>query len=165
MATGIVRQELRALDPNLPLSTVLTMDDVVAMSVAERRLHMFLLGFFAAVAVILAVIGTYGVLAYQVTERTRELGVRMALGASRSAILRMVLRDGMMPAAAGVVLGLAGAALVTRLLATLLYNTAPLDPTTFAATSALLLTAALVACCVPARRATHVEPSTALRAE
>ena len=164
-ATSIVRQQVRALDPNLPLSTVMTMEEVVARSVAERRLHMLLLGTFAAIAIILAVVGTYGVLAYQITERTREFGVRMALGAKAGDILRMVVRQGMMPALAGVVIGLAGATLVTRLLASLLFETEPLDPATFAGTAAFVLCAALIACCVPARRATQVDPSTALRAE
>jgi predicted permease len=164
-AAPTVRQQVRALDPDLPVSTVITMEDVVARSVAERRLHMLLLGTFALIAVILAVVGTYGVLAYQITERTREFGVRMALGAKAGDILRMVIRQGMMPALAGVVIGLAGATLVTRLLTSLLFETEPLDPTTFAATAALVLTAALIACCLPARRATQVDPSTALRVE
>jgi predicted permease len=164
-AAPTVRQQVRALDPDLPVSTVITMEDVVARSVAERRLHMLLLATFALIAVILAVVGTYGVLAYQITERTREFGVRMALGAKAGDILRMVIRQGMMPALAGVVIGLAGATLVTRLLTSLLFETEPLDPTTFAATAALVLTAALIACCLPARRATQVDPSTALRVE
>jgi putative ABC transport system permease protein len=163
--TAAVRQQVRQLDSNLPISTVITMEEVVSRSVAERRLHMLLLGFFAAVALVLAIVGTYGVLAYQITERTREFGVRMALGARAGDILRMVLRPGMAPALAGVGIGLAGAALMTRLLATLLFNTQPLDPATFAGTAIALLAAALLACCVPARRATRVAPSTALRAE
>jgi putative ABC transport system permease protein len=163
--TSVVRQQVRTLDPNLPLSMVITMEDVVARSVAERRLHMLLIGFFAAVALVLAVVGTYGVLAYQINERTREFGVRMALGARAGDIVRMVLRQGMAPAIAGVFIGLGGATLVTRLLSTLLFETEPLDTVTFAGTTAILLTAALVACCVPARRATRVDPSTALRAE
>jgi putative ABC transport system permease protein len=162
---GVLRQQVRALDPNMPISAVLTMEAVVAESVAERRLHMLLLSTFAAIALILSVVGTYGVLAYQITERTQEFGVRMALGARAGDILAMVIRDGMMPAVAGVVIGLAGATLVTRLLSSLLFETTPLEPVTFAGTAGLLLLAALVACCVPARRATRVDPSTALRAE
>ncbi|MGH9345747.1 MAG: ABC transporter permease, partial [Vicinamibacterales bacterium] len=164
-ATEIVRRHVRELDPHLPISTVMTMDEVVARSVAERRLHMLLLGFFAGIALVLAVVGTYGVLAYQITERTRELGVRMALGARAGDILRMIVRQGMTPAAAGVLIGLGGATLLTRLLATLLFETEPLDAATFAATSGVLLASALVACCIPARRATRIDPSTALRAE
>jgi predicted permease len=163
--TGVVRQHVRALDPNLPISQVITMQEVVSRSVAERRLNMLLLAFFAAVALVLAVVGTYGVLAYQITERTREFGVRMALGASRGEILRMVVRQGMMPAATGVLIGLVGAAMATRLLTSLLFETRPVDQATFGGAAALLLTAALIACCVPARRATRVDPSTALRAE
>ena len=162
---GVIRQQVRALDPNMPISAVLTMDDVLAQSVAERRLHMLLLSTFAAIALVLAVVGTYGVLAYQITERTQEFGVRMALGAKARDILAMVIREGMMPAIAGVAIGLLGAMFVTRLMSSLLFETEPLDPATFAATAGVLLFAALVACCVPARRATRVDPSTALRAE
>jgi putative ABC transport system permease protein len=162
---GVLRQQVRALDSNMPISSMLTMEEVIAESVAERRLHMLLLSTFAAVALVLAVIGTYGVLAYQITERTREFGVRMALGAKAGDILAMVIRDGMMPAVAGVAIGLAGATVVTRLLSSLLFETEPLDAFTFAATAGVLLFAAFLACCVPARRATRVDPSTALRAE
>ncbi len=165
LATSIVRQQLRTLDPNIPISTVLTMDEIVARSVAERRLYMWLLGCFAAVALLLAVVGTYGVLAYQITERTREFGVRMALGARAADILRMVVQQGMTPAVGGVLVGLAGAAGTTRVMSTLLFETEPLNAVTFSGMAALLLTAAFVACCVPARRATRVDPSTALRAE
>jgi putative ABC transport system permease protein len=165
LAAPLVRQHVGALDAGLPVSTVITMEEVVSRSVAERRLHMLLLSTFAAIALVLAVVGTYGVLAYQITERTREFGVRMALGATAGDILRMVIRDGMTPAAVGVLVGLGGAALVTRLLSSLLFEIEPVDIATFAATAGLLLLAALVACCVPARRATRVDPSSALRAE
>jgi putative ABC transport system permease protein len=124
-----------------------------------------LLSVFAAIALVLAAVGTYGVLSYQIAERTCELGVRMALGARAGDILRMVLRHGMAPALAGVVAGLCGAAVLARLLSSLLFETEPLDPATFAATAATLLGAALAACWVPARRATRVDPSTALRAD
>ena len=126
---------------------------------------MLLLTTFAAIALVLASVGTYGVLAYQITERTREFGVRMALGARAADILRMVIREGMTPAIAGVLIGLGGATLLTRLLGSLLFETEPLDATTFAGTATVLLLAALTACCVPARRATRVDPSTALRTE
>jgi putative ABC transport system permease protein len=165
LGAPLVRQHVGALDASLPVSTVITMEEVVSRSVAERRLHMLLLSTFAAIALVLAVVGTYGVLAYQITERTREFGVRMALGATAGDILRMVIRDGMTPAAVGVLVGLGGAALVTRLLSSLLFEIEPVDIATFAATAGLLLLAALVACCVPARRATRVDPSSALRAE
>jgi putative ABC transport system permease protein len=164
-AVAVVREHLRVLDPALPIASVITMRDVVDRSVAERRLHTTLLAVFAGIALVLAVVGTYGVLAYQITERTREFGVRMALGARASDIVGMVLRQGMTPALVGVIAGLGGAVLLTRLIAALLFETEPLDPVTFGATTALLLLAALGACLIPARRATHVDPTTALRAE
>jgi putative ABC transport system permease protein len=159
------RGRIRELDRDLPISQVMTLDDVVDRAVAPQRLQMLLLTFFATVALVLAAIGTYGVLAYQITERTREFGVRMALGARSGDILRMVLRQGMMPAIAGVLIGLGSAALLTRLLSSLLFETPPTDAATFAATAASLLAAALLACVMPARRATRVDPSLALRAE
>jgi predicted permease len=165
LATDVVRRQVRAIDPNLPISTVITMDEVFSRSVAEPRVHMFLLGFFAAVALVLAMVGTYSVLAYHTTERTREFGVRMALGAHRREIVRMVIRQGMTPAIGGVLIGVVGAAAITRVLSTLLFETEPLDVATFAATASILLGVALAACCVPARRATRVDPSIALRAE
>jgi putative ABC transport system permease protein len=155
------RGRIRELDRDLPISQVMTLDDVVDRAVAPQRLQMLLLTFFATVALVLAAIGTYGVLAYQIT----EFGVRMALGARSGDILRMVLRQGMMPAIAGVLIGLGSAALLTRLLSSLLFETPPTDAATFAATAASLLAAALLACVMPARRATRVDPSLALRAE
>ena len=160
-----VRARVRELDANLPISQVRTMASVVERSVAAPRLHMLLLTVFGVIALVLASVGTYGVLAYQITERTREFGVRMALGAKASDILRMVLREGMTPAVAGVLIGLGGAAMVTRLLASLLFETPPLDAAIFAGTAGMLLFAAFIACVVPARHATRVDPSTALRAE
>jgi putative ABC transport system permease protein len=164
-AASTVRARIREIDPNLPISQLMTMDDVVHRSIAPRRLQVLLFATFAAVALVLAVVGTYGVLSYQITERASEFGVRMALGARAGDILRMVIRQGMTPAVAGVLLGLGGAMALTRLLSTLLFDTEPLDPLTFAGTAALLLAAAFAACCVPARRATRVDPSTVLRAE
>jgi len=159
------RALVRELDSTVPVSQVKTMEGVVERAVAPRRLNMMLLAFFAAIALLLAVVGTYSVMAFHVTERTREFGVRMAIGARAGDILRMVLRQGMSPAIVGVFIGLGGAALATRLLSALLFETEPLDVATFAATAGILLTAALAACCVPARRATRVDPSTALRVE
>jgi len=156
---------IRELDRDLPVSQVMTLEAVVDRAVGPRRLQMLLLAIFAGIALVLAAIGTYGVLAYQITERTREFGVRMALGARRADIIGMVLRQGMSPAVAGVIVGLAGAALLTRLLASLLFETRPTDPATFGATAVVLLAAALAACLFPARRATRVDPATALRAE
>jgi putative ABC transport system permease protein len=162
---SIVRERVRELDPTLPISQVMTMETVVQRSVASRRLQMLLLTVFAAIALVLASIGTYGVLAYHVTERTREIGVRMALGARAADIVRLVVREGMVPASIGVLLGVAGAMAVSRLLDTLLFETSAADPVTFGATAVVLLTAAFLACVVPARRATRIEPSMALRAE
>jgi putative ABC transport system permease protein len=141
------------------------MEEVVERSVAQRRLNVIVLGTFAAIALVLALIGTYGVLAYQISERTREFAIRLALGASARDIVRTVLGEGMAPAVAGVAIGLAAAAAVTRAMTSLLFETAPLDPVIFAGVAGLLLTAALVACVVPARRATRVDPAIALRAE
>jgi len=164
-AASALRASVRAINPNVPVAQAMTMEQVVDRSVAPRRLQTQLLAVFAAVALVLAIVGTYGVLAYQITERTREFGVRMAVGAGRADILRMVVRQGMAPAAAGVLIGLGGAALLTQLLTSLLFETRPLDPVTFAGTAAVLLVAALAACLVPARRATRVDPAVALRTE
>jgi putative ABC transport system permease protein len=160
-----VREAVRAVDAQQPLFNVRGLADDVAAYLAPRQVAMQTLMVFATIALALALVGIYAVLSYQVRERTREFGVRMALGATAANILRMVVRDGMAPALAGVLLGLGGAALLTRVLASLLFETEPLDPITFAGTAGVLLTAALIACCVPARRATRVDPSTALRAE
>jgi putative ABC transport system permease protein len=162
---GAARRHLRELDPNVPIATVTTMEEVVERSVAERRLNVILLGTFSAIALVLALIGTYGVLAYQISERTREFGIRLALGASARDIVRTVLVQGMMPAIVGVALGLGAAAAVTRAMTSLLFETAPVDPVLFAGVAGLLLAAALVACVVPARRAIGVDPAIALRAE
>jgi putative ABC transport system permease protein len=162
---GAVRRHMRELDANIPIATVTTMEEVIVRSLADRRLHLILLGTFAALALVLALVGTYGVLAYRTSERTRELGIRIALGASGHDVLATVLRQGMMPVAAGVVLGLTGAAAVTRAMTSLLFDTAPLDPAIFAGVAGLLLASALVACAVPARRAMRVDPGIALRVE
>ncbi len=160
-----MRRHVRELDPNLPISAVTTMEDVVVRSVAERRFHLSLLGAFAAIALLLAAIGTYGVLAYQISERTAEFGVRLALGAPTRSIIGTVLKQGMTPALAGVGIGLAVAAVLTRGMASLLFGITPLDPMTYAVVVALLVTAALAACAVPARRALRVDPGIALRSE
>jgi ABC-type antimicrobial peptide transport system permease subunit len=162
---GTVRQHVRELDPNLPLGSIETMDDVVRESVAQRRFLLALLSGFAGVALALAVIGAYGVLAYQINERMREFGIRLALGARARDIAAVVLRQGMPPAIAGVAGGLAGASILTRAMAGLLFDITPLDPATFAAVAAVLLVAALLACTVPARRAIHADPGAVLKTE
>jgi putative ABC transport system permease protein len=165
MLTEAIRREVKAVDPNEPVFSVRTMDAVIASALAERRFTMVLLALFAVTALALSAIGIYGVMAYFVMQRTREIGIRMALGASPRDVVGMVLRQGVRLAAAGVVVGLAGALAITRAIATLLFGIGPRDPWTLAALSAALTAVALLACYVPARRATHVDPIRALRYE
>ena len=165
MLAESIRREVRAVDPNEPVFSVRTMDVVVASTFAERRFTMLLLALFAVTALALSAIGIYGVMAYFVTQRTREIGIRMALGASSRDVLRMVLGQGARLAAAGVVVGLAGALAITRAISALLYAVSPRDPATLAALSAALAVIALAACYIPARRATRVDPIRALRYE
>ncbi len=160
-----VKQTVWSVDRNLPISDVLTMDRVVADANAQPRFEMLLLGVFAAIALVLAAVGIYGVISYSVARRTREIGIRISLGASRTDVLRMIARQAMAPALAGAVVGLAGALLVSRLMAKMLYGVRPTDPVTFAGVAIVLGLAALLATCVPARRATRIEPMVALRNE
>jgi predicted permease len=160
-----IRREVRAVDANEPVFSVRTMDAVVASALAERRFTMLLLALFAVTALALSAIGIYGVMAYFVTQRTHEIGIRMALGASRRDVIGMVLGVGVRLAASGVVLGLVGALAITRAIATLLFGVSPRDPGTLIALSVTLTAVALVACYVPARRATRVDPIRALRYE
>jgi putative ABC transport system permease protein len=160
-----VKREVRSLDPDQPIGQITTMDQAIASSLATRRLTMVLLGTFAFLALVLASVGLYGVMALTVTQRTRELGIRMALGAERTNIFRLVLSHGMSLMAVGVVLGLIGAIAVGRALVSLLYNVGALDPGAVITAVCSLLAVALIACCVPARRATRVDPIVALRTE
>ena len=162
---GAIRGEVRQMDSSVPVSNVRSMNEVVATALATPRLTGFLLSAFAAIALALAAVGIYGVLAYVVSQRTREIGIRLAIGADRSQLLGMVLRQGLLLAGIGIAAGLIGAFALTRLMKSLLYNVRPNDPITFAAVAAGLLLIALVASFLPARRATRVSPTTALRAE
>ena len=164
-AIARVRQLARDVEPTATLFNVATMEQLVATTVARRRMYATLLGVFAAVGVALATIGIYGVMAYSVTQRTREIGVRVALGAQRSGVVRLVVRQSLSTTAIGISLGLAGAAVVTRYLDGMLFGLTPRDPATFVAVTALFTTVALAAALVPARRAARVDPMTALRTD
>jgi putative ABC transport system permease protein len=157
-----LRREVQALDKDQPIYNVRTMDDVVANSLGTRRVSMQLFAVFAIAALLLAALGIYGVMAYSVTQRTQEIGIRMALGAQKSDVLALVIRQGMTLSVIGVVVGLAGAFALTRLLANLLFGVAATDPLTFVAIPLLLLFVALVACYLPARRAARLDPTIAL---
>jgi putative ABC transport system permease protein len=157
-----LRREVQALDKDQPIYNVRTMDDVVANSLGTRRVSMQLFAVFAGAALLLAAIGIYGVMAYSVTQRTHEIGIRMALGAQKSDVLALVIRQGMTLTVIGVVVGVAGAFALTRLLANLLFGVAATDPLTFVAIPLLLLFVALVACYLPARRAARLDPTIAL---
>jgi putative ABC transport system permease protein len=160
-----IRREVQAVDKDQPLANVKTMRERISNSIAQPRFYTLLLSVFATVALMLAAVGIYGVLSYSVTQRTREIGIRMALGADRSDIVKLVVRQGMTPAVIGVVIGLGAAFALTRLMASLLFAVSATDPLTFAAISLLLAAVALVACYIPARRATKVDPMVALRYE
>lgn len=163
--TGPIRQVVSRLDPELPFYNPQTMEGRVSESVVARRTPMMLLAFFAGVALFLAAIGIYGVLAYSVTQRTRELGVRMALGGSPREVFRLVVAQGLRVVAIGLVVGFAGSLLVSRLLRALLYGVAPSDPLVLATVAVVLLAAGTVACLLPARRATRIDPMVALNTE
>ncbi len=160
-----VREAVRTLDPALPLVQPRTMDAVFAESVSRQRFMSQLLGVFAAIALALAAVGTYGILSYTVNERRREIGIRMALGAGRGQVLGLVLRQGLVMAAVGIALGLAGSLALSRLASSLLYGVSPTDPVTFAAVAVVIALVALVACLVPARRAMGVDPLVAMQAD
>jgi putative ABC transport system permease protein len=160
-----VRQAITRADPNAALDAIMPMDSLVSNSVARQRFYAVMLAAFAAVAALLGVIGVYGVLAYFVVDRTREIGLRMALGASRQQVLGLVLRRGLVCAAIGISLGLAGAAAGTRYLQAMLYGIGPLDARTFAVVAVAFATVAALASYVPARRATRLDPMAALRIE
>jgi putative ABC transport system permease protein len=157
-----LRREVQALDKDQPIYNVRTMDDVVANSLGTRRVSMQLFAVFACAALLLAALGIYGVMAYSVTQRTQEIGIRMALGAQRSDVLRLVVRQGMSLTLVGIIVGLAGAFGLTRLLANLLFGVGATDPTTFLWIPFLLAAVSFLACYIPARRAAKLNPLTAL---
>ncbi len=160
-----LRNELQKIDRNVPLAEVKTLDSVTAEAVAGRRFTSWLVGGFAAMAPILAAVGIYGVLSYLVSQRTREIGVRMALGAQAGDVVRLTFQQGMRPTLIGVGCGLAGALALTRLLSSLLFEVSARDPATFVASALILILAATVPCWLPARRAARVNPMVALRAD
>ena len=164
MATA-VRNAVAAIDPELPVFDISTMDERLATSVAPRRFNLVLLASFALLAMLLASVGIYGVVSYSVSQRTHEVGVRMALGAQRRDVLKLILAQGVVLLFIGTGVGLIGAFLLTRFLASLLFGVRPTDTATFATVSLLLALVAIVACYIPARRATRVDPMVALRYE
>ena len=162
---GILRREVKAIDPTLPVANFRTMEDLVSNALARPRFGSLLLSLFAATALLLTMVGFYGVLAYTVSQRLRELGIRMVLGAKRGDVVRMILAQGMRPALAGLILGLCAALALGRFLASLLFEIQPTDPLTLLIAAAILLGVAAMACWLPARRASRVDPSVALRSE
>jgi ABC-type antimicrobial peptide transport system permease subunit len=158
-----IREEVRRLDPALPVTGVQTLDEIVGASAATQRFNATLLGAFAGAALLLAAVGIGGVLAISVSRRRQEIGIRLALGADAGAVVRMVIRQGMTLVVAGLLIGLPCAFAATRLLRTLLFETAPHDAVSFGAATLILCAVALVACVAPALRASRVSPVTALR--
>ena len=165
LAAPSIRRLISEIDRSQPVYGIQTLEQFLSSSVAPRRFNLFLLGAFAAVALLLALVGTYGVIAYSVTQRTREIGIRMALGARRGAVVRMAVRQGMGVALAGIAVGLLAALWLSRLVASLLYDVKPNDPLTFAAIAIALAVTALIACWSAAAKAVFVDPNIALRYE
>ena len=159
------RAQVSALDSDQPIYNIRTMDEIRGESVAPQRLNLMLLSIFAGIAFVLAIVGIYGVMSYAVTQRTHEIGIRMAIGAQPRDVFRMILRQGMLLTIIGIGAGLAGAFGLTRLMATMLFGVRPTDPVTFAGVALLLTAVALVACYIPGRRATKVDPVNSLRYE
>src|SRR5207237_1862080 len=160
-----VQNEVKSLDKDLPTYNIKTLDEYVAASVAQPRFNTLLLAMFAGLALILTAIGLYGVMSYSVTQRTHEIGIRMALGARQPDVLKMVVRQGMTLTVVGIGAGLIGAYFLTRLMSSLLFSVSATDPITFTAIPVVIAGVAVGACFVPARRATKVDPMIALRSE
>lgn len=161
--TAAVREQVRHLDSDQPIANIRTMDALVEAQVGQRRLLMILLELFAGAALLLALIGIYGVIAYSVSQRTQEVGIRRALGADQTHILWLVMRQAVILMLAGIPLGLGGAYAVTRIMTTLLYHVSPTDPVIFVTIGLLFLFVSLVASYIPARRAARIDPMAALR--
>ncbi len=161
--TSAIQTQVQAIDRDQPLSDVETMEDVLASTLNQRRSTMLLLGSFAVMALLLAVIGMYGVIAYSVAQRTQELGIRQALGARRSDILQLVLSQGLALALTGIVIGIGGALALTRVMRNLLFGVSVTDPATFLSIALLFMSVTLLASYLPARRAARIDPMTALR--
>jgi putative ABC transport system permease protein len=159
------RNAVKEIDPDQPIYNPRTMGEIRAESVEGERLTLTLLSLFASIALVLAIVGIYGVMSYSVTQRTHEIGIRMAIGARPLDVFKMILGQGMKLALIGVGLGLVGAFIVTRFMATMLFGIEPTDATTFGAITAILIAVALLACYLPGRRATKVEPTISLRYE
>jgi putative ABC transport system permease protein len=160
-----LRKVVSSIDPQQPVWQVQTGEEIVSANVANRRLNLILLGIFAAVALLLATVGIYGVMSYSVEQRTREIGIRMALGAERWAVLKLIVGQGARLALIGIVAGIAGAFALSRVMSSLLYGVSATDPLTYAGLALLLGGVAVGACWLPARRAVRVDPAIALRAE
>jgi putative ABC transport system permease protein len=160
-----VRREIWSEDKDLPLANISTLEQLLGKTTAQRRFNLLLLGLFSGLALVLAVVGIYGVVSYAVTQRTHEIGIRLALGAQQGDVRKLVIKQGMIPVVAGIAIGLSGAFALTRLMKSLLFGVSATDPLTFVGLSLLLIVVALVACWIPARRATKVDPLMALRYE
>ena len=160
-----VRAAVSAIDPTLPIARIRSMRDVAWAAIARQRFNMLLTGVFAATALALAMVGLYGLLSYQVAQRTREIGVRMALGARRADVLLMIVRRGLLLTSIGLLLGSAGARGLARFLETLLFGVKATSPWVYAVVAAVLIAVALLASLIPARRAMHADPVMALRSE
>jgi putative ABC transport system permease protein len=163
--TREVKKQVWSIDRQIPIGDIASMDELLAGSLAQQRFNMLLLGIFALLALMLATIGIYGLTAYAIGQRTHEIGIRMALGAQRRDVLRLIVGEGATLVISGIVIGLLGGLALTRLMRSMLFEVKPADPATYVAVAFLLALVALLACYVPARRAARVEPMAALRQE